>query len=145
MEHIKILKIETESELTYSKVNISHFIHHQLGKYHDSLSAIKKAINYALHRQDGSFLYLATLSSKLVGVLVNYCFENQNEIIYLAVIKEHRKQGIGRMLLQQILKSRYVHLHVHIDNPAKKFYQKMGFVEHSERFFYSYMVFHNMQ
>jgi ribosomal protein S18 acetylase RimI-like enzyme len=69
---------------------------------------------------------------------------NEIRIMDIALLPEHRGQGIGRALLEEVLEEatrvgKFVSLHVEDDNPAKRLYERMGFVVAGEVSFYKLM------
>lgn len=59
--------------------------------------------------------------------------ENEIRVMDIALLPSYRNRGIGRALMQKIMdeaaaKWQYVSLHVEEMNPAKKLYDRMGFV-----------------
>ncbi len=70
--------------------------------------------------------------------------KNEIRIMDIALLAEHRGQGIGRALLEEVLKEatevrKFVSLHVEDANPAKRLYERMGFLVAGEVSFYKLM------
>ncbi len=62
----------------------------------------------------------------------------------IALLPEHRGRGIGTRLVQDVLdearaSGRSVSLHVEETNPAKRLYERMGFVDVEDRGVYILM------
>jgi ribosomal protein S18 acetylase RimI-like enzyme len=69
---------------------------------------------------------------------------NEIRIMDIALLAEHRGQGVGRALLEDLLREatgarKFVSLHVEADNPAKRLYERMGFFVAGEVSFYELM------
>lgn len=69
---------------------------------------------------------------------------NEIRVMDIALLPEHRGQGIGRALMQEVLdeaasSQRFVSLHVEGNNPAKRLYERMGFTVVGEVSFYELM------
>jgi len=121
---------ETEQE------NILNFLYHHLGKYGDSKSAIKKAINYALKLSPspGGLVITAKEGDQIVGTtVINKTGMDEyipgNILVYIATHEDHRGKGIGKKLMTEAIGrcEGGIALHVEPDNPAKILYEKLGF------------------
>lgn len=115
---------------------IAGFLYHHLGKYGDKLTAINKAIAYALQElnSSGGYIVVATDDDEIVGVVVinktgmeEYIPENI--LVYIASHEAHRGKGIGKKLMKATIDNANggIALHVEPDNPAKFLYEKLGF------------------
>lgn len=135
---ISIEKIETNAgfpnNLTEEK--IIDFLYNHLDKYKDSQQAIKKAITYAFSKEPGKggFLLTATKDGTLVGVVVVNDtgmgeYIPHHILVYIAVDKTRRGQGIGKKLMKEVKRQcpGDIALHVEYDNPAKRLYERCGF------------------
>lgn len=114
------------------------FLHLHLGKYGDSKSAIRKALEYAGKDRSayGGLVVTARdeASNDLIGaVVINKTgmeeYIPENILVYIATHAEHRGKGIGKQLIEQVLDKVKggIALHVEEDNPAKRLYERMGF------------------
>ena len=70
--------------------------------------------------------------------------EREIRIMDIALLPEHRGRGIGTRLVQDVLdearaSGRSVSLHVEETNPAKRLYERMGFVDVEDRGVYMLM------
>lgn len=70
--------------------------------------------------------------------------ENEIRVMDIALLPQHRGQGIGGALMREVLDEaartrRFVSLHVEADNPAKRLYERMGFAVAGEASFYKLM------
>lgn len=115
---------------------LTNFLYHNLDEYGDTKSAIRKAIEYAAKERSGLGGYLFTIESKdeIVGaVVVNKTgmdeYIPENILVYIAVHKEHRGEGLGKQLMEYTIENCKgdIALHVEADNPAKHLYTKYGF------------------
>lgn len=115
---------------------LTNFLYHNLDEYGDTKSAIRKAIEYAAKERSGLGGYLFTIESKdeIVGaVVVNKTgmdeYIPENILVYIAVHKEHRGEGLGKKLMEYTIENCKgdIALHVEADNPAKHLYTKYGF------------------
>lgn len=69
--------------------------------------------------------YLAEDKKKIVGIVQLREFENFFFLDALGVIKEFRKKGIGKLLLEAMLKKTYKDLYIYTIIP--NFFKKFGF------------------
>ena len=115
---------------------LTNFLYHNLDQYGDTKSAIRKAIEYAAKERSGLGGYLFTIESKdeIVGaVVVNKTgmdeYIPENILVYIAVHKDHRGEGLGKQLMEYTIENCKgdIALHVEADNPAKHLYTKYGF------------------
>lgn len=115
---------------------LTNFLYHNLDQYGDTKSAIRKAIEYAAKERSDLGGYLFTIESKdeIVGaVVVNKTgmdeYIPENILVYIAVHKEHRGEGLGKQLMEYTIENCKgdIALHVEADNPAKHLYTKYGF------------------
>ena len=118
------------------KVNLIGFLFDNLQEYGDPKSDIEKAISYALKETPsfGGFVLVSYLEDEISGVVVvnqtgmkDYIPENI--LVYIASHRNHRGEGIGKMLMQKAidLADGNIALHVEPDNPARYLYEKVGF------------------
>jgi ribosomal-protein-alanine N-acetyltransferase len=123
--------------MTYSEMTeVGRFLESHLDEYSDSYDNIFKSIQSAIKQRPsfGGFVIAARKNSQTVGaIIVNNTgmegYAPQNLVVYLAVHKDYRKQGIGQQLLQQAVKTAKGDLAIHI-KPGQNdltLYQKLGF------------------
>lgn len=112
-------------------------LHEMLIPFADSVPQIRDGIDYAMDRNDirGGFILTAMDEKEIAGALVMLRtnmsgYVPENLLLYVAVDVSRRGKGIGRKLIEKALKltGGNVKLHVEYDNPAKKLYEKIGFV-----------------
>ncbi|MCD8270504.1 MAG: GNAT family N-acetyltransferase [Parabacteroides sp.] len=115
---------------------IIDFLYENLGQYTDAKADIEKAIDHIFSEKspEGGFVLLSSDKLKLTGaVVVNRTgmegYIPENILVYIAVDKNLRGNGIGRRLLQLAIDSANgnIALHVDADNPAQRLYNKIGF------------------
>jgi len=115
---------------------LTNFLYHNLDQYGDTKSAIRKAIEYAAKERSGLGGYLFTIETNdeiLGAVVVNKTgmeeYIPENILVYIAVNKDHRGEGIGKKLMEYTIENCKgdIALHVEADNPAKHLYIKYGF------------------
>jgi len=135
---IDIEKIDTSNEFPndLKENEFIEFLYTHLDRYRDSKRAIKKAINYAFSEDPGKggFLLVAMQDEKLFGaVVINHTgmaeYIPHHILVYIAVDKEKRGNGIGKKLMQKVIDlcPGDIALHVEYDNPAKRLYERCGF------------------
>jgi ribosomal protein S18 acetylase RimI-like enzyme len=79
-----------------------------------------------------------------VGRLYVARMRNEIRIMDIALLPAHRNEGIGTTLVREVLDEaagvgKFVSLHVEEANPAKRLYERMGFVVAGEVSFYKLM------
>ncbi|HEU0226738.1 MAG TPA: GNAT family N-acetyltransferase [Arachidicoccus soli] len=115
---------------------LPNFLFEHLEEYGDNITAIKKAIDYALGNESpGGYVFLVVDNDLLVAAaVVNKTgmkeYIPENILVYIATHKNCRGKGIGKQLMKEILGSVKgdIALHVEPQNPAKKLYEKFGFI-----------------
>ncbi|GAA4828919.1 GNAT family N-acetyltransferase [Algivirga pacifica] len=122
--------------LGHSTKEIAQFLETHLEEYGDPLEDILKCMDYALSSEPGKggAIYVAEKEGEIVGAsILNDTgmsgYIPGNILVYIAVDGEHRGEGIGKSLMNDILKHTKgdIALHVEKDNPAQKLYEKVGF------------------
>lgn len=128
------------SNITF--IDIASFLKTNLAPLDDSIDKINSALDYALASSapGRGFILLAVSGGDILGVLVcvktdTLDFIPENIIVYTCVHCEHRKKGLGTILVNQALEcvEGKIKLHLEKNNPAKEFYKKLGFtLDHIE-------------
>lgn len=122
----------TETE----KKEIADFLFEHLDQFGDEHAAIMKCINFALNDKEkfGGFILVSKNDNKITGaVIVNKTgmegYIPENILVYIAVDKRYRGQGLGKQLMLKTfdLASGSIKLHVEPENPARFLYEKLGF------------------
>ena len=118
------------------KSGVAKFLHEHLGEYGDDLSAIEKAMDYALSDEPGygGFIVVARNDDDIVGAtVINETgmeeYIPENILVYIATHEGYRGQGIGKKLMKKAIDQCEggIALHVEPNNPAIHLYRKMGF------------------
>lgn len=120
------------------KEKMVNFLYTHLGEYGDPKKHILKCLDYAigdLATQNGGFaLAIKNSEDQILGAtIINETgmsgYIPENILVYIAVNKDSRGQGIGKQLMQKAIELTEgdIALHVEPDNPAKKLYEKLGF------------------
>lgn len=121
---------------TLERKELVDFLYHHLDEFGDKWEDIERAVNYALDPNPafgGFVLYIKELG-EIKGVLVMNKtrmkgYIPENVLVYIAVHREARGQGIGKELMQNAIKlvKGDIALHVEPDNPARFLYKSVGF------------------
>ncbi|HET8839253.1 MAG TPA: GNAT family N-acetyltransferase [Flavobacteriaceae bacterium] len=119
------------------KEEVVNFLHAHLDQYGDSKTAILKCLEFATHESIpslGGFVLLLKEKGETKGItIVNKTgmsdYIPENILVYIAVHKEARGQGIGKKIMEKAMEIAEgdMALHVEKDNPAKKLYERLGF------------------
>ncbi|HRP00987.1 MAG TPA: GNAT family N-acetyltransferase [Flavobacteriales bacterium] len=124
----------TKAHPQFSNDRIAHFLEVHLDQFGDRREHILKCLAYVFDPQRGGFVVLAVDGDAIRGaVVVNETgmggYIPENILVYIAVDRALRGQGLGRKLMQEALTHAQgsVALHVEPDNPARKLYEALGF------------------
>ncbi len=118
------------------KKETADFLYEHLDQFGDQYKYIMKCINFALDDKDkfGGFIITAKDSGNIVGaVVVNKTgmggYIPDNILVYIAVHKDYRGKGLGKILMQKTFDQADgdIKLHVEPENPARYLYEKLGF------------------
>lgn len=121
---------------TLERQRIITFLYEHLEEYGDSMKSIGNAIDYAMspYPMSGGFIVTAEEAGEITGaVVMNKTgmkgYIPENILVYIAVHKDHRGKGIGRILMERSISYTKgdIALHVEPDNPAKFLYEKYNF------------------
>jgi GNAT superfamily N-acetyltransferase len=135
MLRIKQIDSEADFEDGLTKAGFIDFLHTHLGRFGDTKAAISKAVDYAFSEGEGKggFLVAAYLDEDLVGeVVINDTgmsdYVPEHLLVYIAVHGDARSKGIGAEIMEAVFRmcKGNVALHVEYDNPAKRFYERLG-------------------
>ena len=122
----------TESE----KTDLVDFLFYNLEEYGDSKDDIQKAINYSIKEVKSFGGFTLRLSEDGINkgvVVINQTgmggYIPENILVYIAIHKDHRGQGLGKKLMQLAIdhSNGDIALHVEANNPAIFLYEKLGF------------------
>lgn len=126
----------TEELSSKEKEDIVNFLYRNLEQYSDSKENIAKALKHIFSKESptGGFILLSYHYLDISGaVIVNRTgmdgYIPENILVYIAVRKDLRGMGLGKMLMQKIIESTDgdIALHVESKNPAQFLYSKLGF------------------
>ena len=81
-----------------------------------------------------------------VGYIYTWDSKREIRILDISLLPEFQGNGIGGTILNDILKTgkqqhKKVSLHVALGNPAKRLYERLGFVKISDNFTHEYMEY----
>ena len=117
--------------------SLRDFLHESLKPYQDTPEDIQKALYYALASpaSPGGFVILAQESNQVLGAVVVLGtgmsgYVPSNILLFVAVSPDCRGQGVGKTLCEMTIRrcNGDISLHVEYDNPAKRLYERLGFV-----------------
>lgn len=125
---------ETGENKDYSNKTIASFLENHLDEFGDKHEDILKCLQFALNPAKGGFILLALENNELIGaVVINHTgmdgYIPSNILVYIAIHRELRGKGIGKVLMLEAMASTRggIALHVEPNNPAKKLYERLGF------------------
>lgn len=135
---LTIHKIDALTPTTDEQINqYTIFLHQHLEQYGDKEEDIRKAINYALARNNkpgGFILSACDQQQHIVGIAVLLDtlmdgFIPEHILVYIAIDASVRGQGLGKQLLERVKTEAKgsIALHVDRDNPAQNLYERLGF------------------
>lgn len=113
------------------------FFHENLKPFNDSRDDVAQAIDdvFAQKPGPGGFILLAFIQDRLVGALLMLGtgmkgYVPENILLFVGVLPSMRGLGIGGELVTKAvgMVEGNVKLHVEYDNPAKRLYERLGFV-----------------
>jgi ribosomal-protein-alanine N-acetyltransferase len=138
MDNLDIRLIHKESDFkSITRDQFTQFLFTHLERFGDPLRDIQKCLNYALsdEKSEGGFALAAIYQGELAGGLIMNRTGMADYIpdwvlVYVAVDASHRGKGFGRQLIEEAFRhcDGDVKLHVEYDNPAKRLYERIGFV-----------------
>lgn len=130
--HPKIIHQRTGRDGEFTDERIAAFLHEHLDQFGDPKADIQRCIDYVHDR--GGFILLDIREGEIVGaVIINETgmggFIPENILVYIAVHRSWRGQGLGKELMRSAMKlcKGDIALHVEPDNPARKLYESLGF------------------
>ncbi|MBN2574911.1 MAG: GNAT family N-acetyltransferase [Deltaproteobacteria bacterium] len=120
-----------------SRQELATFLHEHMKPYEDTLVDVRRGLDDALGNRPGpgGFVVLARLGTQLTGALVMLGtgmrgYIPEHLLLFVAVDRSLRNRGIGELLVRAAEKrcDGDIKLHVEHDNPAKRLYERLGFV-----------------
>jgi [ribosomal protein S18]-alanine N-acetyltransferase len=118
------------------KKEVADFLFEHLDQFGDDHDSIMRCINFALDdkKKFGGFIIVSRDNSEVTGaVIVNKTgmegYIPENILVYIAVHKDYRGQGLGKELMLKTFDKAEgsIKLHVEPENPARYLYEKLGF------------------
>ncbi len=136
---IEIDVIREESDLVHGITAeiLAEFLSETMKPYNDNLEDSLKGVKDALNGKPGKggFILLATQDRKPIGSLVMLAtgmsgYIPEYILLFVAVSPKMRGMGIGSKFINLAKKHTdgKIKLHVEYDNPAKRLYEKHGFI-----------------
>ncbi|MFH5833434.1 GNAT family N-acetyltransferase [Halalkalibaculum sp. DA384] len=120
----------------FSREEIADFLYEHLDEFGDEKQHILNCIGYAYGDKDGQdgMILIVHEDGQIAGaVIINKTnmkgYIPENILVYIAVHREYRGEGIGSQLMERIIKATDgdIALHVEEHNPAVHLYKKYGF------------------
>lgn len=117
--------------------SLSRFIYENIKPYEDTLEDTRRAVETALDpdHPKGAFILVAEDNRKPVGALIMLRtgmkgYVPENILLMVCVHTSVRGKGVGGRIIRKGIETAEgsVKLHVEYDNPAKKVYEKIGFI-----------------
>jgi ribosomal-protein-alanine N-acetyltransferase len=138
-EGLDILVVHEEEELPdwAPRTAVSRFFHEGMKPYEDRLEDVERGLDYAFSDAEGKggFLVIGRYDGKLASALLMLNtgmggYVPENILLFVGTLPELRGKGIGRAICEKAIDSceGAVKLHVEYDNPAKRLYERIGFV-----------------
>jgi len=136
MEVITI-KNETDFPGQFGRSQLVDFMHESLDEFRDSKKDINNALDYAFSTDPGKggFVLLGIDNGNIVSGLVmnktgHVGYIPENILVYVATKASERGKGLGRKIITKAIETAGtdIALHVEYDNPAKKLYERLGFI-----------------
>ena len=121
---------------TIEKKGLIDFLYQSLDEYGDKWEDIERAVDYAVNPNPalGGFILSLIDEGEIKGmVVINKTrmkgYIPENILVYIAVHKGARGQGLGKKLMLKAIKTSKgdIALHVEPDNPARFLYESVGF------------------
>ncbi|MEX1003574.1 MAG: GNAT family N-acetyltransferase [Crocinitomicaceae bacterium] len=129
----KLLNKNSGRDTFITSMEVANFLYDHLDNYGDEVEDIQKAIDYVFDN-NGGFVLIQFVEDKISGVVVvnetgMSGYIPENILVYIAVNRKFRGQGLGKSLMEAALKACVgdIALHVEKDNPARFLYEKIGF------------------
>jgi ribosomal-protein-alanine N-acetyltransferase len=120
-----------------ARQELAAFLHEHMKPYQDTLVDVRRGVDDALENRPapGGFVILAHLDARLAGALVMLGtgmrgYIPEHLLLFVGVDPTLRNRGIGERLVRSALDrcDGGVKLHVELENPAKRLYERLGFV-----------------
>jgi len=119
---------------TFTNDKIADFLLKHLDEFGDKKEDILKCLDYVFNPDRGGRVILAEENGDIAGaVILNNTgmsgYIPENILVYIAVHRDHRGKGLGKVLMQRSIEASpgSIALHVEPENPAVHLYKKVGF------------------
>jgi GNAT superfamily N-acetyltransferase len=137
----RILNITSESDHPgwLHVVDIARFLQHHLSPPEEAYENIYEAVNYVVSRDPSGegMLIVALDKTRILGVVVCARVDapgspGQNMLVYFCVHRDHRRRGIGTLLMKEVMAHSDGRITVNVkpDNPCIGFLEKFDFQNH---------------
>jgi ribosomal protein S18 acetylase RimI-like enzyme len=131
---IKHIPGKKGKDIKHTNDQIAEFLFQHLDEYGDEKKDILKCLDYVFNPDRGGDVFLSLHNEEIIGaVVINHTgmegYIPENILVYIAVNKDHRGKGVGKIIMQNAIEnvSGSIALHVEPDNPAIHLYKKLGF------------------
>jgi ribosomal-protein-alanine N-acetyltransferase len=120
-----------------SRETLAAFFHETMMPYEDTRRDIERALDYAFSASEGKggFLVLAERQGRLAGAVLMLKTGMDGYVppyllVFVSVAPDLRGRGIGRRIIERALATCAgpVKLHVEYENPARRLYERIGFI-----------------
>ena len=117
--------------------DLASFLYDSLKPFEDPLAQVKQGVSDALSPDSpiSNFVIIAHRDEQVVGAVVMLKtsmkgYIPENLLLYIAVNPSCRGMGLGKRMLERTIQEceSGIKLHVEYDNPAKRLYERVGFV-----------------
>ena len=120
----------------------THWTHEQKTEFLNGQFELQRR-HYVEH-YPGASLSVITLGGRDIGRLYVDRWDDEIRLMDIALLPEFRNRGIGQSLIQELLDearrtNKLLSCYVEESNPAKRLYERMGFVEAGQHTFYRLM------
>lgn len=138
-EGFQFIKVSDEQAFPAwaDRSKVVDYFHDTMIPYEDEKEHIQGALDYIFSTDEGKggFLMLVEKEQKLVGALLMQRtgmsgYIPENILLFVTISPELRGMGVGRKLVEHCIEEcdGDVKLHVEYDNPAKRLYERIGFI-----------------
>jgi [ribosomal protein S18]-alanine N-acetyltransferase len=133
----KQLNTTADFDESLTRDQVVDFLYDNLGQWGDNKEEINKSLDYAFStkKEMGGFVLCAFNEEKeLIGaVVINTTamdgYIPSNILVYITVRSDQRGKRLGEKIMKEIFERTdgNIALHVEYENPAKRFYERIGF------------------
>jgi len=138
-KELVVHKIESPQEIPAwtDQDTIALFFYEHMKPYEDRVEDIHHALRYAFSDQPGlgGFLLLGEINEQIAGALLMLRtgmkgYVPEYLLLFVGVHHQMRGQGLGSQIVKRAVQEcdGDVKLHVEYENPAKRLYERLGFI-----------------